>query len=40
MGDKLTQMNGIIDKIFKEVSDDTLVVILGDHGMDEKGGIF
>lgn len=40
MGDKLSQMNNVFEKIFKEVSNDTLVVIIGDHGMDQKGGDF
>jgi phosphatidylinositol glycan class O len=38
MGDKLAEMNGIITKILNVISDDTLVVIIGDHGMDKKGG--
>ncbi|KAI8894631.1 hypothetical protein BC833DRAFT_604219 [Globomyces pollinis-pini] len=37
MGDKLTEMNDVFAKIFDKVHDDTLVVIMGDHGMDKKG---
>ncbi|KAJ3161642.1 mannose-ethanolamine phosphotransferase gpi13 [Geranomyces michiganensis] len=37
MGEKLTQMNGVLADLFKEVDDDTVVFVIGDHGMDPKG---
>ncbi|KAJ3031596.1 UNVERIFIED_CONTAM: mannose-ethanolamine phosphotransferase gpi13 [Siphonaria sp. JEL0065] len=37
MADKLDQMNGWLTQVFEKVDDDTLVVVLGDHGMDPKG---
>eukprot|EP00842_Homolaphlyctis_polyrhiza_P005669 jgi/Hompol1/6102/HPOL_000362-RA len=37
MGDKLIQMNMVLEHIFDAVHEDTLVVVIGDHGMDAKG---
>ncbi|KAK5291810.1 mannose-ethanolamine phosphotransferase gpi13 [Exophiala xenobiotica] len=37
MAEKLRQMNGVIEQIMKRLGDDTLLVIMGDHGMDAKG---
>ncbi|KAJ3142884.1 mannose-ethanolamine phosphotransferase gpi13 [Geranomyces variabilis] len=37
MGEKLTQMNGVLVDLFKQVDDDTVVFVIGDHGMDPKG---
>jgi phosphatidylinositol glycan class O len=37
MSKKLLQMNDFMSKTVAEMSDDTLLVLLGDHGMDEKG---
>lgn len=37
MGDKLVQMNKVLIEIFEKVHPDTLVVVMGDHGMDAKG---
>ncbi|TPX57890.1 hypothetical protein PhCBS80983_g03482 [Powellomyces hirtus] len=37
MGEKLTQMNGVLHDLFKEVDEDTVVFVIGDHGMDPKG---
>ncbi|KAI9352129.1 hypothetical protein BDR26DRAFT_850395 [Obelidium mucronatum] len=37
MADKLDQVNGWLTQVFEKVDNDTLVVILGDHGMDPKG---
>ena len=37
MAAKLQQMDGILDHVFNKVDDETLVVVMGDHGMDEKG---
>ncbi|KAF8925086.1 hypothetical protein EDD21DRAFT_367183 [Dissophora ornata] len=34
---KLAQMNEQLEKVIKSVSDDTLVVIMGDHGMNGHG---
>ncbi|KAF1997247.1 hypothetical protein P154DRAFT_471438 [Amniculicola lignicola CBS 123094] len=34
---KLQQMDGLIRKMIKQLSDDTLLVVMGDHGMDAKG---
>lgn len=34
---KLLQMDGVLRKIVKEIDDDTLLVVMGDHGMDAKG---
>ncbi|KAF9916017.1 mannose-ethanolamine phosphotransferase gpi13 [Lobosporangium transversale] len=34
---KLTQMNEQIEKVIQSISDDTLVVIMGDHGMNGHG---
>ena len=37
MSRKLTQMNGILEKVFEEIDDETLAIVMGDHGMDPKG---
>ncbi|CAZ85680.1 unnamed protein product [Tuber melanosporum] len=37
MRDKLVQMNGVIEKLVGSIDDDTLLVVMGDHGMDSKG---
>jgi len=34
---KLQQMNDVIKKLVRELDDDTLLVVMGDHGMDAKG---
>lgn len=37
MAGKQKEMNGIIERIYKEMSDDTLLLVVGDHGMNEAG---
>ena len=37
MKEKLNQMNKIIEKVVKELGDETLLVVMGDHGMDYTG---
>ncbi|KIW42156.1 uncharacterized protein PV06_05737 [Exophiala oligosperma] len=37
MAEKLRQMDGVIEQIMQKLDDDTLLVIMGDHGMDAKG---
>jgi phosphatidylinositol glycan class O len=37
MAEKLRQMNDVLRQIMQTVDDDTLLVIMGDHGMDTKG---
>ncbi|KAK3068358.1 mannose-ethanolamine phosphotransferase gpi13 [Teratosphaeriaceae sp. CCFEE 6253] len=37
MHDKLAQMNGVIRRMIAELDDSTLLVVMGDHGMDVKG---
>jgi phosphatidylinositol glycan class O len=37
MTKKLVQMNQILERVFNAVDDQTLVVVMGDHGMDPKG---
>lgn len=37
MADKLRQMDGVIRNLIAALDDDTLLVVLGDHGMDVKG---
>ena len=37
MKDKLQQMDEFVRKLVDSVDDDTLLVVMGDHGMDEKG---
>ncbi|KAI8903588.1 alkaline-phosphatase-like protein [Gorgonomyces haynaldii] len=37
MGDKLVQMNDIIKRIVEKIDNQTLLIVLGDHGMDKKG---
>ncbi|GJJ07753.1 hypothetical protein Clacol_001958 [Clathrus columnatus] len=34
---KLTQMNQVLSQVVEQLDDDTLLVVLGDHGMDRKG---
>ncbi|KAI5294973.1 mannose-ethanolamine phosphotransferase gpi13, partial [Ascosphaera atra] len=37
MAAKLKQMNTLIEDVIKKIDDETLLVVLGDHGMDSKG---
>ncbi|KAK5107559.1 hypothetical protein LTR62_001002 [Meristemomyces frigidus] len=37
MADKLKQMDGIFRRMIEKLDDDTLLVVMGDHGMDVKG---
>ncbi|KAM4055230.1 type I phosphodiesterase / nucleotide pyrophosphatase [Hirsutella rhossiliensis] len=37
MNAKLQQMDGFLRKLTAEIDDDTLLVVMGDHGMDSKG---
>lgn len=37
MKDKQTQVNSFIEEIINSMNDDTLLVIMGDHGMDHTG---
>lgn len=37
MAAKLQEMDGVIRKIIASLDDDTLLVVMGDHGMDTKG---
>ncbi|KAJ1554678.1 mannose-ethanolamine phosphotransferase gpi13 [Nowakowskiella sp. JEL0078] len=37
MEEKLVQMNGVLENVFEAVDNDTLVIVLGDHGMDPRG---
>lgn len=37
MEDKLTQLNGFLTDLFESVSNDTVIFVFGDHGMDPKG---
>ncbi|KAG0348350.1 mannose-ethanolamine phosphotransferase gpi13 [Podila humilis] len=37
MADKLEQMNEQLEKVIESVSDDTLVIVMGDHGMNQQG---
>ena len=37
MQKKLSQMDGILRDVVDKLDDDTLLVVLGDHGMDQKG---
>ena len=37
MREKLVQMNGVIEELVRNIDDDTLLVVMGDHGMDPKG---
>lgn len=37
MAAKLKQMNDVIRKMIEELDDSTLLVVMGDHGMDAKG---
>ncbi|KAH9867693.1 hypothetical protein IAQ61_008287 [Plenodomus lingam] len=34
---KLAQMNDVFRRMIREIDDDTLLVVMGDHGMDAKG---
>ncbi|TFY53254.1 hypothetical protein EVJ58_g9552 [Rhodofomes roseus] len=34
---KLTQMDDVLRRVVREMEDDTLLVVLGDHGMDRRG---
>lgn len=37
MADKIGQMNQVLGSIVENIDDDTLLVVMGDHGMDTKG---
>ncbi|KAI5299522.1 hypothetical protein KEM56_003174, partial [Ascosphaera pollenicola] len=37
MAAKLKQMNTLIEDVMQKIDDETLLVVLGDHGMDAKG---
>jgi GPI ethanolamine phosphate transferase 3 subunit O len=37
MNEKLKQMDGVISQLVETVDEDTLLVVMGDHGMDAKG---
>ncbi|EXJ87609.1 phosphatidylinositol glycan, class O [Capronia epimyces CBS 606.96] len=37
MAEKLRQMNDVLQEIMHKLDDDTLLVVMGDHGMDTKG---
>ncbi|KAI9209558.1 uncharacterized protein BJ171DRAFT_484388 [Polychytrium aggregatum] len=37
MADKLVQINQVLEQLFEAIDDDTVVVVMGDHGMDFKG---
>lgn len=37
MGEKLREMDQVIRNLIEKVDDDTLLVVMGDHGMDSKG---
>lgn len=37
MARKLNQMNGIIERLLPQVDDETLLVVMGDHGMSVEG---
>ncbi|MEQ2189291.1 hypothetical protein GOODEAATRI_023906 [Goodea atripinnis] len=37
MADKLTQMDGVIRSVIDRLQNDTLLVVMGDHGMTDTG---
>ena len=37
MADKLRQMDGVLRSLTQQLDDETLLVVMGDHGMDPKG---
>lgn len=37
MAEKLRQMDSILEQISREIDDETVLIVLGDHGMDSKG---
>lgn len=37
MGAKLQQMDDIVRRVMQTLEDDTLLIVMGDHGMDSKG---
>ncbi|XP_029024238.1 GPI ethanolamine phosphate transferase 3 [Betta splendens] len=37
MAEKLTQMDGVIRSVMERLQDDTLLVVMGDHGMTDTG---
>lgn len=37
MKDKLNQMNQVISKVIENIDDNTVLIIMGDHGMDSTG---
>ncbi len=39
MAAKLTQMNDILVRVVQQLDNDTLLIVMGDHGMDTKGAL-
>ena len=37
MKDKLNQMNQVISKVIENIDDKTVLIVMGDHGMDSTG---
>jgi len=37
MAEKLRQMNEVLERLTQRIDDDTVLVVMGDHGMDSKG---
>lgn len=37
MAEKLVQMNSVMEQITQNIDDETVLVVIGDHGMDSKG---
>lgn len=37
MRNKLEEMNDVLERVVNEMDDDTLLIVLGDHGMDDRG---
>ncbi|KAI9267362.1 alkaline-phosphatase-like protein, partial [Sporodiniella umbellata] len=37
MARKLTEMNGVIERLLAQIDNDTLLVVMGDHGMSPEG---
>ncbi|KAK5076991.1 mannose-ethanolamine phosphotransferase gpi13 [Lithohypha guttulata] len=37
MGEKLRQMDNVLQRIAQSIDDETVLVVMGDHGMDPKG---
>ena len=34
---KLEQMNAVLKRVVDELDDDTILLVMGDHGMDSRG---